>query len=302
MDERKNTTMSDEQLTQELRSHNSASKAAGIVMVIGIILMIIGIIGFTIPLIVAGLLIAIIAGVIRNGRKSTIKKQLSDNLVKSALEDVFDNVVYEPFKAMPSSLVWESDMMLPVSFNTVEGSDHIKASYKGLDIEMGDVSLVDSGEIYNDETQMYEKVESTVFRGQWLVCDFGRELVSDVKLAARSRADRALKKASIKTENEEFNKRFTIVSDNEQEAFYILTPHMMEYIMSMADKGGGEVYMSFLRKGKLHIAVKTNRDFFEMGSGSPDAAALRRKFTGEIRYFTDLIDELKLTDTIYKQN
>ncbi len=302
MDERKNTTMSDEQLTQELRSHNSASKAAGIVMVIGIILMIIGIIGFTIPLIVAGLVIAIIAGVIRNGRKSTIKKQLSDNLVKSALEDVFDNVVYEPFKAMPSSLVWESDMMLPVSFNTVEGSDHIKASYKGLDIEMGDVSLVDSGEIYNDETQMYEKVESTVFRGQWLVCDFGRELVSDVKLAARSRADRALKKASIKTENEEFNKRFTIVSDNEQEAFYILTPHMMEYIMSMADKGGGEVYMSFLRKGKLHIAVKTNRDFFEMGSGSPDAAALRRKFTGEIRYFTDLIDELKLTDTIYKQN
>lgn len=302
MDERKNTTMSDEQLTQELRSHNSASKAAGIVMVIGIILMIIGIIGFMIPLIVAGLVIAIIAGVIRNGRKSTIKKQLSDNLVKSALEDVFDNVVYEPFKAMPSSLVWESDMMLPVSFNTVEGSDHIKASYKGLDIEMGDVSLVDSGEIYNDETQMYEKVESTVFRGQWLVCDFGRELVSDVKLAARSRADRALKKASIKTENEEFNKRFTIVSDNEQEAFYILTPHMMEYIMSMADKGGGEVYMSFLRKGKLHIAVKTNRDFFEMGSGFPDAAALRRKFTGEIRYFTDLIDELKLTDTIYKQN
>ena len=302
MDERKNTTMSDEQLTQELKSHNSASKAAGIVMVIGIILMIIGIIGFTISLIVAGLVIAIIAGVIRNGRKSTIKKQLSDNLVKSALEDVFDNVIYEPFKAMPSSLVWESDMMLPVSFNTVEGSDHIKASYKGLDIEMGDVSLVDSGEIYNDETQMYEKVESTVFRGQWLVCDFGRELVSDVKLAARSRADRALKKASIKTENEEFNKRFTIVSDNEQEAFYILTPHMMEYIMSMADKGGGEVYMSFLRKGKLHIAVKTNRDFFEMGSGSPDAAALRRKFTGEIRYFTDLIDELKLTDTIYKQN
>lgn len=302
MDERKNTTMSDEQLTQELRSHNSASKAAGIVMVIGIILMIIGIIGFMIPLIVAGLVIAIIAGVIRNGRKSTIKKQLSDNLVKSALEDVFDNVIYEPFKAMPRSLVWESDMMLPVSFNTVEGSDHIKASYKGLDIEMGDVSLVDSGEIYNDETQMYEKVESTVFRGQWLVCDFGRELVSDVKLAARSRADRALKKASIKTENEEFNKRFTIVSDNEQEAFYILTPHMMEYIMSMADKGGGEVYMSFLRKGKLHIAVKTNRDFFEMGSGSPDAAALRRKFTGEIRYFTDLIDELKLTDTIYKQN
>lgn len=302
MDERKNTTMSDEQLTQELRSHNSASKAAGIVMVIGIILMIIGIIGFTIPLIVAGLVIAIIAGVIRNGRKSTIKKQLSDNLVKSALEDVFDNVVYEPFKAMPSSLVWESDMMLPVSFNTVEGSDHIKASYKGLDIEMGDVSLVDSGEIYNDETQMYEKVESTVFRGQWLVCDFGRELVSDVKLAARSRADRALKKASIKTENEEFNKRFTIVSDTEHEAFYILTPHMMEYIMSMADKGGGEVYMSFLRKGKLHIAVKTNRDFFEMGSGSPDAAALRRKFIGEIRYFTDLIDELKLTDTIYKQN
>lgn len=30
---------------------------------------------------------------------------------------------------------------------------------------------------------------------------------------------------------------------------------MMEYILAMADKSGGEVYIAFLRSGKLNIAV-----------------------------------------------
>lgn len=301
MDERKNAAMSDEQLTQELKGSQTAGTAAGVVMVIGIIIMVIGIFGVNIPMVVAGLLIAIVAGAIRNSSKKSLKKQISDNLVQSALEDVFDNVVYEPFGKMPSSRIGEAGIMIPESFDGSEGSDYIKASYKGLPVEMSDITLTETTEFYNEDSNMYEQNEKPVFKGQWLICDFGKELVADVRLATRTRMDRALKKATIATENEEFNRRFTVCSDNEQEAFYILTPHMMEYIIGMADKGGGDVYMSFLRNGRLHIAVRTGRDFFEMGKGSADAAQLRRKFIGEIRYFTDLIDELRLTDTIYKK-
>lgn len=58
--------------------------------------------------------------------------------------------------------------------------------------------------------------------------------------------------------------RILVTTNNAQEAYYILTPHMMEYILTMADKSGSEVYMSFLRDGKMQIAVRTNRDFFEL--------------------------------------
>ena len=59
--------------------------------------------------------------------------------------------------------------------------------------------------------------------------------------------------------------------------------------------------MSFLRNGKLHLAVGTGRDSFELGKGKVDAEQLRQKFVGELRWFTDLIDELQLVDTLYKE-
>ena len=49
-------------------------------------------------------------------------------------------------------------------------------------------------------------------------------------------------------------------------------------------------------------------DYFDIAVGghidageSRDAAALREKFVGEIRYITDLIDELRLVDTLYQK-
>jgi len=102
-------------------------------------------------------------------------------------------------------------------------------------------------------------------------------------------------------DNEQFSKRFCVSASNPQEAFYILTPHMMEYITAMADKSGGAVYMSFLRNGKMHVAVQTGRDFFELGKTNTDAETLRRKFLGELRWFTDIVDTLRVEDTIYKK-
>ena len=76
---------------------------------------------------------------------------------------------------------------------------------------------------------------------------------------------------------------------------------MMEYISTMADKSGGTVYLSFLRNGKMHVAVQSGRDFFELGKSNADVGGLRQKFLGELRWFTDIIDTLRVEDTLYKK-
>lgn len=76
---------------------------------------------------------------------------------------------------------------------------------------------------------------------------------------------------------------------------------MMEYILAMADKSGGEVYMAFLRSGKLNIAVQTGRDFFELGTSSANIGSLRQKFLGELKWSTDIIDTLRVDDTSIKR-
>ena len=51
----------------------------------------------------------------------------------------------------------------------------------------------------------------------------------------------------------------------------------------------------------MQIAVRTDRDFFELGKSKANVEKLREKFIGELRWFTDMIDTLRLEDSIYKK-
>ena len=224
------------------------------------------------------------------------KKLLSDNVTSVVLKEVLgDAVEYNPWgKINPGSMVF------PFSYNCTDGSDHIKAVYNGLNIELGDIELIDETED-TDEDGHTNTRKDTVFKGQWLTCDFGKELAGQVYISEWTKKDRRMMKSNVTMDNKQFSKRFCVRADHPQEAYYILTPHMMEYILTMADKSGGTVYLSFLRDGKMHVAVKTGRDFFELGKSNANVEELRQKYLGELRWFTDMIDTLRVEDTLYKK-
>ena len=243
------------------------------------------------------LVIAIVFGFLFAMSSSMIKKLLSDNIISGVLKEALGDTV----EYIPWGNVEPGYMVFPFSYNCVRGSDHIKANYNGLNIELSDIELIEETEETNEDG-VTEKSSATHFQGQWLICDFGKELSGEVRLSASTKYLRKQNKNnSVEMENEAFNKRFLVIAGNPEEAYYILTPHMMEYILSMADKSGGEVYMSFLRDGKMQIAVRTDRDFFELGKSKANVEKLREKFIGELRWFTDMIDTLRLEDSIYKK-
>ena len=243
------------------------------------------------------LVIAMVFGYQWSKASSTIKKLLSDNIISGVIKEALgDEVEYHSWgKINPGSMVF------PFSYNCADGSDHIKAVYNGLNIELGDIELIDETEDTDIETGQTETSRNTQFKGQWLTCDFGKELSGEVYISEWTKKDRRSMKSNVTMDNEQFSKRFCVRADNPQEAYYLLTPHMMEYIITMADKSGGTVYMSFMRNGKMHVAVKTGRDFFELGKNNADVGKLRQKFLGELRWFTDIVDTLRVEDTLYKK-
>ena len=250
-----------------------------------------------IPVAIFFFVVCVVAGFRVEKNNSKVKKLLSDDVVSGVLKEALgDTVVYSPL-----GTIRPGPMVFPFSYNRVEGSDHIKAVYHGLNIELGDISLIDESEFTDNETGQTEKQSLLYFRGQWLTCDFGKELAGEVYISERAKRKRRGMKSDVSMDNEQFDTRFCVRANNPQEAFYILTPHMMEYITAMADKSGGLVYMSFLRSGKMHVAVQTGRDFFELGKTNTDAETLRQKFLGELRWFTDIVDTLRVEDTIYKK-
>ena len=291
-------TMTNEQLESQLKSLRVKATITMLLTyaaVVGIIIM-----WFFMDNLVLGLVFLVIAMVFAyfsSKSSSTLKKLLSDNVISSVLKEALgDSVEYNPWgKLNPGS------MAFPFDYNKVEGSDHIKAVYNGLNIELSDIELIYEAETVDADGNT-EKNSITNFKGQWLICDFGKELSGEVRLSANDKKLRKQhKNDSVEMENETFNNRFLVTANDAQEAYYILTPHMMEYILTMADKSGGEVYMSFQRDGKMHVAVKTGRDFFELGKSNANVEGLRQKFLGELRWFTDMVDTLRVEDTLYKK-
>ena len=289
-------TMTNKQLEAELKSLRSKAAIAKVLTYGSGAAMILMFIVGMIPIAVIFLVVALVSGYQLSENSSRLKKLLSDNIINCVLRETLgDTVEYNPWGKISLG-----SMVFPFSYNTVDGSDHIKAVYKGLNIELGDIELIDETED-TDENGHTETRRDTVFKGQWLTCDFGKELAGQVYISEWTKKDHRMMKSNVTMDNEQFSKRFCVRADNPQEAYYILTPHMMEYILTMADKGGGTVYLSFLRDGKMHVAVKTRRDFFELGKSNADVEELRQKFLGELRWFTDIIDTLRVEDTLYKK-
>ena len=286
-------TMTNEQLEAAINSARAKEKIANFLIYgagAAMILM------FCLKKILPGiffLVLLLVGGYLWGKSAGVAKKLLSDKVVGVVLKEVLgDAVEYNPWgKINPGSMVF------PFSYNCVDGSDHIKAVYNGLNIELGDVELIDKTEDTDEEGHTNTR-QDTVFKGQWLTCDFGKELAGQVYVSERSKKDHRSMKSNVTMDNEQFSKRFCVRADDPQEAYYILTPHMMEYILTMADKSGGTVYLSFLREGKMHVAVQTGRDFFEFGNNNANVEELRQKFLDELRWFTDVIDTLRAEDTL----
>ena len=288
--------MTNGQLEAELQSLRSKATIAKVLTYGSGAAMILCFITGLIPVAILFVVLALVGGYHLEKNSSRLKKILSDNVISSVLKEALgDAVEYNPWgKINPGSMVF------PFSYNCADGSDHIKAAYNGLNIELGDIELIEETEV-TDEEGRTETTKNTQFKGQWLTCDFGKELAGEVYISERTKKTRRRLNSNVTMDNEQFDTRFCVRADNPQEAYYILTPHMMEYISTMADKSGGTVYLSFLRNGKMHVAVQSGRDFFELGKSNADVGGLRQKFLGELRWFTDIIDTLRVEDTLYKK-
>ena len=290
-------TMTSKELESELQSLRAQERISNILLSACGVGLLIACLLKNIPLVVICIVGAFFCAIRSNDASGKIKKTLSENITRSVIREVLgDDVEYNPWGTIsPGSMVF------PFTYNTTSGSDHIMANYNGLEIELGDIELQDEGETTDEETGVTTTSRHTWFKGQWLTCDFGKKLSGQVYISQRSKKDAVPMKSNVKMDNEQFNKRFCIRADDPQEAYYILTPHMMEYILTIADNSGGTLYMSFLREGKLHVAVQTGRDFFELGKEKVKTEKLCEKFKSELRWFTDIVDTLRVEDSLYKK-
>ena len=272
------------------KAEKSSRTNGRLIQIFGLVLGIVGLIrGTNLPLILFGVVLICMGQWIQNRNKGQVQEQLDQTVVPQVLDAVFDNPQYRPAQSLSQTLIESAGLGLP-RYTDCEGGQYVRASYRGTDVELSSVTLKERGSLQDEETGLWRDYETIAYQGQWMVCRLGVPMPVDLALLPRDAVDRALRIKSIKTDNEAFNKRFTVQSGNEPAVRSFLTSSRMESLLQAAGTAGGKLSIRIQTDGTLYAAVQSGHGFFDAGKGRETAPQLQERFTRELQWYTGLID------------
>lgn len=287
MEELKKKT-ADEQLSSALRKSKGGNLGGKILSLLGVVIAVAGmILGGSYVVIIAGGVILALGQMVQGKSKGNANQQTFNAIAPDVVGAVFENVQFDP----ASHILDAEGTNIPVPNHTYcGGSGYVRGTYEGLTTELCTVRMTDVSEFQREETGQWERNEQEVYAGQWMLCELGQEFPVWLTIWPRGKLEKLLNARTIKTGNEAFDKQFNLSSEDEQEALRILNPSRMERIMKLADTSFGKFAVNLNKDGKLYIAVHSGRGFFDIGKGRETPEQLRRRFTGELKWFTGMID------------
>ena len=272
--EEKNRSMTDEALSQQLRRHKSGKLAGRLLSLVGVVIAVAGMVlgGNIVPVILGGVILAL---------GQTIQRKTREQAGQQAFRAIAPDVV---------SAVFENVQLDPAAHLLDAEVTNIRGTYQGLTTELCTVKLTEVDAFQREESGQWEKTEHEVYTGQWLLCELGCAFPTWLTIWPRAGLDRFLSVKTVRTGNEDFDRRFCVSCGDEAAALRILMPDRAARILTLADSAFGKFAVNLNRDGRLYLAVHSGRGFFDVGKGNEDPAQLRRRFAGELSWFAGMID------------
>ena len=220
---------------------------------------------------------------------------LHNQLIPDCVQDMFgEEAVYVKKEGIPSAGI-KSSHLVGKSWNTYYGKNLVKGTYKDLSFSLSDVTLINHSE-HEDSDGNTQDHDVTVFAGQWAVLDFGKPFSTN--LIVRERGEKLFDKwadgkSTVEMEDVEFNKKFIVIAEDAHNAFYLLTPQMMEHIIQAEKRFKGRIYFCFM-DGKIHIAIDNGKSIFEGIAMMNGAAAERKRIKDRLSLIPELVEQMNL--------
>lgn len=254
--------------------------------------MILGMIAFSMP----GLgpligVIGVILGIAISVKSSGLRKEFNyiykDTFVNAVLSEIFDNVDYRWEHGFDREFVREFGLCQ--MGNRFSSEDYLRASYKGVNFEQADVKVWYKSSGKNSHTTIY-------FKGRMFVFDLPLKKVVSLKVFSdnfmyRSKSTDGFKLRKVQMESSIFNKKFDVLALNEHDAFYVLTPHVMERIENICYTFRN-VAMHF-HGGRLYVGINIDGNAFDSNMSTQiDYLAEKEKAQRDAQVIIDIIDTL----------
>ena len=192
---------------------------------------------------------------------------------------------------------------------TLDNCDENQGKYKNIGFCQADVHIEEEHQSTDSEGHTTTHYV-TIFRGRWMIFDFNKTFKANVQVCQKgfgnnkvinSIFSKSTRYQKIQMESTDFNKRFLVYAQDAHDAFYIITPHIMEKIIKLSGDSKGKILLCFINN-QLHVGLYDNDDSFEPSScfSTIDTERVTQDVLSDINKITMFVDELELDNDLFK--
>lgn len=222
------------------------------------------------------------------------------------LKNTFDDLIYDSDKGLDESIIRDTNMIH--MGDQYSSKNLISAKYKNVKVIQSDVHIEERRLRTNSDGKT-TVTYITIFKGRWMVFNFNKNFNFKLQVCQKkfynskiSNFGAKLKFKKILLEDEEFNKKFTVYAQDEHEAFYILTPSMIQRIKNIIINLKGKVILCFI-DNKLHVGIQNGKSSFNNHNvfKKINVNKVKQEILGDIELVTQFVDKLNLDNDLFRK-
>lgn len=243
-------------------------------------------------------IISIIKSAINGKDLNIYDREYKKIFVLKTLQNTFENLTYNVNEGLNEHVIEETRMMR--TGDRFSSNDYISGTYKNIKFEQSDMHIEEKHET-RDKDGNKEVTWITIFEGRWMIFDFNKKFRSNIQVVSRNFTGESFfwNANKVDMEDVEFNKMFSIRTENEHDAFYILTPHFMEKIKEIYQELNCGIMFCFI-DNKLHVAIDNRDDSFECNPYKViNEAEITTEISKDIELITSFVDDLDLDNNLF---
>ena len=221
-------------------------------------------------------------------KKKQLKQLYKETFVNQLLRQHFGDVMYDWSGGFSETQVRHSGMCR--LGNRYHTEDYISASWNGVHFEQADVKIQ-----YHTSSGKSSHT-TTYFEGRMFVFDYTRKMTLPLQIHSKSfryagAPEYGMPLQKVEMEDVNFNKRFVVKSTSPHDAFYVLTPQMMQRVMQM-EQHYGRITMVIVN-GKLYVGIDNRLDAFDPQYTRPiEYTKERERMLEDVKVIEELIQIL----------
>jgi len=238
---------------------------------------------------------AITAGIGMSGF-SKLSKNFKVEVLNGLIATFVDNGKFDPNYGLSQGQVYASEFLKRA--DRFHSEDFLSGSMDGVEFISSDVKLEERHvrQTKNGQEVYYE----TYFLGRLFKFEFNKAFDGYLQVLEGNRPTVNRKYTKVKLESIQFNKKFKTYATNDNTAFYVLTPHLMEALLSFEENNKGKIYFSFIGS-KLYLGINNFKDTFELKMFKVLDESSFEEFKRELYVIKEVVTELKLNNNIFKK-